>query len=115
MEDPLKNRPAEPNELAVLKHDVRNQLSNIQLALEELRYEIVDPSADTIVYLRYDRQLLYQHKCAVKGAGMNAFQRKKNDLTLRFTATHLEKLLIFTIFTTERAIIIDFLRFFRLF
>jgi len=51
MEEPLKDRSTEPNELIVLRHDIRNQLSNIQLVIEELRYEIINPSADVIVYL----------------------------------------------------------------
>jgi len=51
MEEPLRDRPTDTDELIVFRHDIRNQLSNIQLVLEELRYEIVDPSADVIVYL----------------------------------------------------------------
>jgi nitrogen fixation/metabolism regulation signal transduction histidine kinase len=34
-----------------LKHDIKNQLSNIHLALEQLRYEIPDPSADSLFYM----------------------------------------------------------------
>jgi hypothetical protein len=34
-----------------LKHDVKNQLSNILLAVEQLRYEIPEPTADCIFYL----------------------------------------------------------------
>ncbi|MDN5288602.1 MAG: hypothetical protein JWR38_4876 [Mucilaginibacter sp.] len=37
--------------LRALKHDVRNQLSNIYLALEQLKYEIPDPSADCLFYI----------------------------------------------------------------
>ncbi|HEY8928284.1 MAG TPA: hypothetical protein VIM55_03775 [Mucilaginibacter sp.] len=37
--------------LRKLKHDVKNQLSNILLAIEQLRYEIEDPTADCIFYL----------------------------------------------------------------
>ena len=51
MEEPQRDRSAGPDELTVLRHDIRNQLSNIQLVIEELRYEIVEPSADVIVYL----------------------------------------------------------------
>ena len=51
MDEPIKNRASNPDELTVLRHDIRNQLSNIQLVVEELRYEIVDPSADVVVYL----------------------------------------------------------------
>ena len=34
-----------------LKHDVKNQLSNILLAVEQLRYEIPEPTVDCIFYL----------------------------------------------------------------
>jgi len=45
--------PDKPGEdtLRVLKHDVNNQLSNILLALEQLRYEIPDASEDCTFYL----------------------------------------------------------------
>ena len=38
------------DDLLKLKHDVKNQLSNINLALEQLRYEITDQTADLIFY-----------------------------------------------------------------
>ena len=41
----------EDEHLRVLKHDINNQLSNILLALEQLRYEIPDASEDCIFYL----------------------------------------------------------------
>jgi hypothetical protein len=37
--------------LLALKHDVKNQLSNILLAIEQLRYEIPEPTPDCIFYL----------------------------------------------------------------
>ena len=37
--------------LRTLKHDIKNQLSNIYLALEQLKYEIPDPSADCLFYI----------------------------------------------------------------
>ena len=37
--------------LRILKHDINNQLSNILLALEQLRYEIPDASEDCLFYL----------------------------------------------------------------
>jgi hypothetical protein len=37
--------------LRVQKHDINNQLSNIYLALDQLRYELPDASADCIFYL----------------------------------------------------------------
>ncbi len=42
---------ADENNLDSLKHDIKNQLSNVFLALEQLRYEIPDPTADCIFYL----------------------------------------------------------------
>ncbi|MFA6083735.1 histidine kinase dimerization/phospho-acceptor domain-containing protein [Mucilaginibacter sp.] len=36
---------------STLKHDIKNQLSNIQLALEGLRYEISDTDADIKLYM----------------------------------------------------------------
>jgi len=39
------------NELRLLKHDIRNQLSNIHLALEQLKYEIPEASVDCIFYI----------------------------------------------------------------
>jgi hypothetical protein len=46
-----QNDSDEPAELRVLKHDIRNQLSNIQLALEQLRYEVPGAPADCIFYM----------------------------------------------------------------
>jgi hypothetical protein len=37
--------------LRILKHDISNQLSNIYLALEQLRYEIPEASEDCTFYL----------------------------------------------------------------
>jgi hypothetical protein len=34
-----------------LRHDIKNQLSNIYLAIEALRYEIADPSEDCTFYI----------------------------------------------------------------
>ena len=34
-----------------LKHDIKNQLSNIYLALEQLKYEMPDATADCLFYL----------------------------------------------------------------
>jgi nitrogen-specific signal transduction histidine kinase len=35
----------------ILRHDIKNQLSNIHLAIEQLRYEIPDISEDCTFYL----------------------------------------------------------------
>jgi len=51
MEEPLKDNTEERGEFKILKHDIRNQLSAIQLAIEQLRYEIPSDSADGIFYL----------------------------------------------------------------
>jgi hypothetical protein len=42
---------AEDISLRDLKHDINNQLSNILLELEQLRYEIPNASEDCIFYL----------------------------------------------------------------
>jgi len=49
MED-LEARGGDDN-LRKLKHDIKNQLSNIHLALEQLKYEIPDLSEDCLFYL----------------------------------------------------------------
>ncbi len=38
-------------DLHLIKHDVKNQLSNIHLAIEQLRYEVENPSADCVFYM----------------------------------------------------------------
>jgi hypothetical protein len=49
--DKVIKKKTEANYLRTLKHDISNQLSNIYLALEQLRYEIPDASEDCIFYL----------------------------------------------------------------
>lgn len=39
----------ESAKMRTIKHDIRNQLSSITLALEQLRYEIENPTADAII------------------------------------------------------------------
>lgn len=34
-----------------LKHDIRNQLSNVVMAIEQLQHEVPSPSADYIFYI----------------------------------------------------------------
>ena len=42
----------EPDRLKEIRHDIRNQLSNIQLAAEQLRYEVPkDASEDYALYI----------------------------------------------------------------
>jgi signal transduction histidine kinase len=50
MEEPLKDT-GNNDELKNLRHDIRNQLSGIQLAIEQLRYEISADSVDGVFYL----------------------------------------------------------------
>ena len=38
-------------DLRLLKHDIKNQLSNIHLALDQLRYEVENPNTDLIFYM----------------------------------------------------------------
>ena len=42
---------ARPDKLQVLRHDIKNQLSNIYLALEALRYEVPNPTEDYTFYV----------------------------------------------------------------
>lgn len=44
------NKPTNGGDLDILKHDIRNQLSNIQLALEGLKYEVDNPNGDLDLY-----------------------------------------------------------------
>ncbi|MFD2143958.1 histidine kinase dimerization/phospho-acceptor domain-containing protein [Mucilaginibacter antarcticus] len=39
-------KPGGEEALSKLRHDIRNQLSNIHLALETLKYEIAEPTED---------------------------------------------------------------------
>lgn len=50
MEDETSLSP-EAEALRTLKHDIRNQLSNINLALEQMRYEMPEDSGDCPFYL----------------------------------------------------------------
>jgi hypothetical protein len=47
----IQKEEGDKNALAILRHDINNQLSNILLALEQLRYEMPDATADCIFYL----------------------------------------------------------------
>jgi hypothetical protein len=46
-----KKKGVDKAHLRELKHDINNQLSNILLAVEQLRYEIPDASEDCLFYL----------------------------------------------------------------
>jgi nitrogen-specific signal transduction histidine kinase len=56
MKSVVKDMPAEKEKndaetLRALKHDIKNQLSNIYLAVEQLRYEISDANTDCQFYI----------------------------------------------------------------
>lgn len=51
MEGKDDNGPVSREDAEKVKHDIRNQLSNIQLALEALRYEIDGTNDDIKLYL----------------------------------------------------------------
>jgi hypothetical protein len=46
-----EDKPANGEDLRMRKHDVKNQLSNIHLAIEQLRYEVENPTEDCIFYM----------------------------------------------------------------
>jgi hypothetical protein len=43
--------PVEDEAIRKLRHDIKNQLSNINLALDQVRYEIPDITEDIELYL----------------------------------------------------------------
>jgi hypothetical protein len=45
------DKGSDKDTLRILRHDINNQLSNILLALEQLRYELPDVSEDCKFYL----------------------------------------------------------------
>jgi hypothetical protein len=49
--DDAASAPIESETVRALKHDINNQLSNIMLALEQLKYEVPDPTEDCIFYI----------------------------------------------------------------
>jgi nitrogen-specific signal transduction histidine kinase len=46
-----ENKPVDSEVFLLLKHDIKNQLSNIQLALEGLKYELPDTDGDHTLYI----------------------------------------------------------------
>ena len=51
MEEPKDKNPGE-NKIRKIRHDIRNQLSNINLSVEQLRYEIPDDAgSDSAFYI----------------------------------------------------------------
>jgi nitrogen-specific signal transduction histidine kinase len=52
MEGPLKGDTPDKDKVRRLRHDIRNQLSNINLAIEQLKYEIPDDAgSDSEFYI----------------------------------------------------------------
>ena len=52
MEDTEKEGASEDNSMRRIRHDIRNQLSNINLSIEQLKYEIPDDAtSDTAFYI----------------------------------------------------------------
>lgn len=51
MKKPANDDASHEQALRTLKHDIKNQLSNINLALEQLRYEMLDASTDCVFYM----------------------------------------------------------------
>ena len=51
MGEAANNKPANEQDLHMIKHDVKNQLSNIHLAVEQLRYEVENPTEDCVFYM----------------------------------------------------------------
>jgi nitrogen-specific signal transduction histidine kinase len=45
-----KDEKADGESISIVKHDIKNQLSNITLALEQLKYEIPHQNADCQYY-----------------------------------------------------------------
>jgi len=62
---------ANKDSLRVLRHEINNQLSNIFLALEQLRYEIPDATEDCIFYL---------DSISMSSAKINALMRESESL-----------------------------------
>ena len=42
----MENQPVSLEALRLIKHDIKNQLSNIHLALDTIKYEVNDPNED---------------------------------------------------------------------
>jgi nitrogen-specific signal transduction histidine kinase len=49
--DPINEIESREDQAGALRHDIKNQLSGITLALAQLRYEIANPTDDCLTYL----------------------------------------------------------------
>jgi hypothetical protein len=45
------NKPVNLDDIVILKHDIKNQLSNILLAVEGLKFELEDKQDDVSLYI----------------------------------------------------------------
>ena len=74
MKKPAKDKAAtfpvaDDDTLRLLKHDINNQLSNIFLALDQLRYEIPDVTEDCQFYLDSISMSAYKISSIMEGEG----------------------------------------------
>ena len=51
MSDEPEGKPVDAEAFDLLKHDIKNQLSNIQLAIEGLKFEVEDKEGDYALYM----------------------------------------------------------------
>jgi hypothetical protein len=51
MDLPEDYKSVDEEALRIIKHDVKNHLSNINLAIEQLRYEVINPTTDCVFYM----------------------------------------------------------------
>ena len=51
MQDTAMESPGESENLRILKHDIKNQLSNIVLAISQLEYEMNEANTEQKFYL----------------------------------------------------------------
>jgi len=42
----MENEPVDLKALRLVKHDIKNQLSNIHLALDTIKHEVINPTDD---------------------------------------------------------------------
>ena len=47
----MSDKATDAEAMRTLRHDIKNQLSNINLLIGELKYELTDASPDCLMYL----------------------------------------------------------------
>lgn len=50
MEEPVKGGETGADKTRRLRHDIRNQLSNINLSVEQLKYEVPDDATSDVAF-----------------------------------------------------------------